>query len=57
MTTMEASRVDRARHDWAVWAALVLGLLFLALGAPLAMQTHDAGTVQAEREFDARPNG
>ena len=57
MTTNQASRIERPRHRWATWAALVLGLLFLALGAPLAMQTQDAGTVQAEREFDPRSNG
>ena len=55
-TTHATSRPERPRHRWAVWAALVLGLMFLALGAPLAMQTQDT-TVQAERALDARLNG
>jgi hypothetical protein len=57
MTTYDVSRPQRTDQRWAVWAALVLGLMFLALGAPLAMQTQDAGTVQAERALDARANG
>jgi len=58
MTTYEASRSARPVDRWAIWAALVLGLMFLALGAPLiARGSSDTGPVQAEREIEARPNG
>ena len=54
----EASRAARADHRWTMWAALVLGLMFLALGAPLMAQgAADRGPIQAEQELDARPNG
>ena len=46
MTTYEASRPERPGHRWAIWAALVLGLLFLGLGAPLALQTQDTATAE-----------
>ena len=58
MTTYEASRSARPGQRWAIWAALVLGLMFLALGAPLIAQgSSDEGPVQAERAIDAKLNG
>lgn len=58
MTTYEASRPARPVDRWAIWAALVLGLMFLALGAPLIAQgSSDTGPIQAEREIDAGLNG
>ena len=53
MTTYETSRPTRTDGRWAMWAALVLGLLFLGLGAPLmAERAPDAGAVQAEMVVD-----
>ena len=57
MTTYETSRAQRPGHRWAPWAALLLGLLFLALGAPLAMQSTDAEGIRAERTIQPRANG
>ena len=53
MTTYEASHPARPGQRWAIWAALVLGLMFLGLGAPLMAQHGEV----AERAVDARPNG
>ena len=57
MTTNDMNASERSDRRWAIWAALVLGLLLLALGAPLAMQTQDGLRIQAERTMDARVNG
>ena len=58
MTTYVTSRPARPGQRWEIWAALVLGLMFLALGAPLIAQgSSETGPIQAEREIDARLNG
>ena len=57
MTTIATSGAARPGHRWAVWAALVLGLMFLALGAPLAIESADPESVRAERGVEARLNG
>lgn len=57
MIAYEASRPIRSQR-WTIWAAFLLGLLFLGLGAPLAAQGDGgSGSVRAERNVELRPNG
>ena len=49
----EASNSARPGQRWAIVAALVLGLMFLGLGAPLMAQHGEV----AERTVETRPNG
>ena len=57
MIAYEASRSARGGR-WQIWAALVLGLLFLGLGAPLMAQ-NDGGaqSVSAESRLNLQPRG
>ena len=58
MMREEATSSARPGQRWAILAALVLGLMFLGLGAPLMAQgAADRGPIQAEHAMDARPNG
>ena len=50
MTNDNVSRPTQSGHRWAIWAALVLGVMFLALSMPLIAQTAESRQLTATGE-------